>query len=101
MSRPLPSPLFPYTTLFRSGRHTVLACWKVSAGQSLLTPLQDSATSHTPAAARHTAVLLASAGQSLLTPLQDSATSHTPAAARHTAVLLASAAQSGLLPVQY
>src|SRR5439155_193204 len=65
-------------------RHSVVAGWKTSAGQSLVTPSQLSATSQGPAAGRHTAVLFASAGQVALVPVQASATSHAPAAGRHT-----------------
>jgi hypothetical protein len=46
-------------------------------------PSHVSATSHEPAAARQTAVLLASAGHAPLDPVQLSAGSHTPALARH------------------
>jgi len=55
----------------------------------LLTPSQLSATSHGPAAARHSAVLFTSAGQATLVPVQVSATSQAPAAARQTVPLLA------------
>src|SRR5207247_1162890 len=65
-------------------RHTVEANWKTLAGQSLLVPLQDSGTSHGPAEARQTAVLLASAGQAAEEPVQLSGRSHAPAEARHT-----------------
>ena len=73
----------------------------VFVGQSLLVPLQLSATSHTFAAARHTAVLFTSGPHVVLVPLHLSATSHTPAAARHTVLELAkpSAGQSPLVPV--
>src|SRR5439155_8107937 len=56
-----------------------------SAGHEALEPVQVSATSHSPAAARHTVVAgwKASAGQAALVPSQLSATSHTPAEARH------------------
>ena len=73
---------------------------KSSAGQSSLEPSQTSATSQMPAAARHSAVLLASAGQLSPTPSQDSARSQAPAEARHSAVLLASAGQSLPTPSQ-
>jgi len=33
-------------------RHSVVAGWKLSAGQAALVPVQSSATSHTPAEAR-------------------------------------------------
>jgi len=73
-----------------------------SAGQAALAPSQLSATSHTPAEARHSTVAgwTASAGQAALTPSQLSATSHGPAAARHSAVLFTSAGQAALVPVQ-
>ena len=60
---------------------------KVLAGQLLLTPSQNSAESHTPAEARHTAVLLASAGHGALEPVQFSARSHAPADGRQTVAL--------------
>ncbi len=65
-------------------------------------PVQVSATSHTPVAARHSTVAgsKASGGQSLLTPSQLSATSHGPATARHCAMLFTSAGQAALVPVQ-
>ena len=56
---------------------------KASFGQVLLTPLQLSATSQTPAEPRHTAVDFASAGQLALEPEQNSAGSQTPPEARH------------------
>src|SRR5437899_1602611 len=73
-----------------------------SAGQAALAPVQVSATSQTPAEARHSTVtaLKPSVGQALLTPSQLSATSQAPAAGRHTAVLLASAGQESVVPVQ-
>src|SRR4029453_16200816 len=46
-----------------AGRHSKVAGWKPSAGQSLPTPSQVSPTSQTPAAARHRAGLLGSAGE--------------------------------------
>src|SRR5262245_57457215 len=73
---------------------------KPSAGQPSVRPSQLSATSHTPAAARQTAVLFASGGQPLFTPSQFSARSQTPAGARHSAVLLASAGQATPTPSQ-
>jgi hypothetical protein len=59
-----------------------------SAGQSLPVPVQFSATSHGPEAARQTNEFgcFASLGQVALVPVQFSATSHTPAEARHTTV---------------
>ena len=55
----------------------------------MLDPVQFSATSHTPAAARHSVPELAtpSTGQAVLDPVQVSATSHTPAEPRQTVVL--------------
>jgi hypothetical protein len=77
---------------------------KPSAGQVALLPVQLSATSHSPAEARHWVVLEAnpSAGQVLLLPVQNSATSQVPAEARHEVVLgcLASAGQVAVVPVQ-
>ena len=57
-----------------------------SVGQVLLTPLQASATSQMPAAARHTVPFetLASAGQANVAPSHLSSTSQAPAEARHT-----------------
>jgi len=78
-------------------------CWvfgkKPSCGHVSFTPSQLSVASHTPFAARQTAVLFASAGHAPFTPSQKSATSHTPAAGRHTAVLLTFAGQLVELPV--
>src|SRR5207245_8174691 len=73
-----------------------------SFGHVVLDPLQVSATSHRPAAARQTVppATRPSAGQLLLTPLQLSATSQIPAEARQTAVLFASVGQLALDPVQ-
>src|SRR5439155_1698623 len=69
---------------------------------SSCTPSQLSATSHTPAAGRHTAVLLASGGQAALVPSHVSATSQTPGAARHSKVggWKVSAGQPALTPSQ-
>jgi hypothetical protein len=66
----------------------------VSAGQAAEEPVQVSARSHSPAAARQTVVDEAkpSAGQVMDVPLQVSATSQDPADARHT-VPLGSAVQ--------
>src|SRR5215471_17933140 len=69
------------------------------AGQVLLLPSQLSARSHSPAAARQTAVLLASAGQLMLDPVQCSARSQSPAAARQTVVGGASTSGGQLVPV--
>src|SRR5207237_3184077 len=66
--------------------HTVPAGVFASAGQAALVPVQVSATSQPPAAARHSTLAgwKASAGQAGFVPLQVSATSQAPAAARHT-----------------
>jgi hypothetical protein len=55
-----------------------------SVGHAAELPVQLSATSHTPAAARHTVALdrKASVGHAVLLPVHVSATSHGPAAAR-------------------
>src|SRR5438445_114447 len=77
---------------------------KTSVGQAVLVPVQLSARSHSPAAARHTvpAALIASAGQVALDPVQLSAASHTSTAARQTVLddRKASAGQVVLVPVQ-
>src|SRR5438094_3459481 len=85
------------------GRHTVEDGSKASAGQSSLMPSQCSATSQGPAAARHSAVLLASAGQAALAPVQFSAGSQAPAEGRQTVdeEPNASAGQAALAPVQF
>src|ERR671937_434800 len=56
----------------------------MSGGHAALSPVQDSATSQTPAEARHCVVLFASAGHCVFTPLQVSVMSHAPAEARQT-----------------
>lgn len=68
-----------------------------SAGQLTLSPVQVSARSHAPTAARHTVPLgdSASAGQLALEPVHVSATSHMPTAARHV-VPAATSASAGL-----
>src|SRR5207245_5252300 len=83
-------------------RQGVPAAATSSAGQSSATPSQLSSTSHTPAAARHTAVLFASAGQSTLEPSQSSSRSQTPAARRQgvPAAATVSAGQSSPTPSQ-
>jgi hypothetical protein len=60
---------------------------KPSAGHTAAVPVQFSATSHTPAAGRHSvlAPTNASAGQAVAEPEQRSATSQSPAASRQTA----------------
>src|SRR5206468_9523316 len=85
-----------------AARHSEVGGWKVSAGQSALTPSQLSATSHGPATGRQTAVLFASAGHAALVPVQVSAGSQTPAEARHSTVAgsKASGGQSLLTPSQ-
>ena len=64
-------------------------CWAGShpPGSSDPTPVQASATSQTPATARHSVppATKSSAGQAVLTPSHASATSQAPAAARHSA----------------
>ena len=70
---------------FPSSVHAVpLACF-ASAGQATLVPVQLSATSHSPAAARHTVVVgsRTSAGQLVLVPVHVSTGSQMPADARH------------------
>jgi hypothetical protein len=77
---------------------------KPSAGQPASVPVQVSAASHSPAAARHTvpAETNLSDGQLLLVPSHVSATSQPPAAGRHTVPpgLFASAGQVVLIPLQ-
>src|SRR5438046_4392993 len=71
--------------------------------QPSLTPSQCSAGSQLPADARHSAVLFASGGHVELSPVQLSATSHTPPALRQTVVAGAnvSTGQVVLTPVQF
>src|SRR5438445_79779 len=83
-------------------RHTTVLGRKPSGGQSLLTPSQLSDVSQMSATGRHSAVLLTSAGHAAFDPVQFSATSQAPAAARQVvpdgnSVL---AGQSALFPVQ-
>src|SRR5919197_4328768 len=84
--------------------HAVPLTFFASAGQVALLPVQFSATSHSPAAARHRVLAgwKASAGHASLVPSQVSATSQTPAEGRQTvpAGSLALAGQVGLVPVQ-
>src|SRR5262245_7225786 len=80
-------------TAQESAPHDVPSGAFASAGQSLLTPSQLSATSHAPVAGRHTPVRFTSGGQLLLLPSQVSATSHIPAAPRQ--VVPAGAGRSG------
>jgi len=83
---------------------TVAAVANPSVGQSLLVPLQLSATSHCPADARHCvpAPSFASFGQAFAVPSHASTASQTPAAARHCvpADFTASAGHAALEPVQ-
>src|SRR5207247_1409742 len=86
-----------------SSVQAVLLAFFASAGQLGPLPGQLSATSHSPAAARHTTLAdwKPSAGQLLPTPSQVSATSQVPAEARQTVLagLLASAGHAVLAPV--
>src|SRR5437773_49097 len=78
--------------------------FKASAGQAVLVPVQVSARSHSPAAARQTvpAALRASAGQVALVPVQFSVASHRSTVARQTVLddRKPSAGQVLLVPVQ-
>ena len=79
-----------------AGPQTVLAPAKPSPGQLLPAPLQSSATSHSPAEARHSndAGRSASAGQPVEVAMQVSAVSQAPAEPRQTTALgVASAPQ--------
>jgi hypothetical protein len=73
-----------------SSVHAVPADFFASAGQATPVPVQFSARSHSPPAARQTVLDEAkpSGGQTLLVPVQVSATSQTPAEARQTAPAL-------------
>jgi hypothetical protein len=66
------------------GRHTVVDARKALAGQVVLDPVQFSATSQTPAEARHTIDDNASGGHAALAPVHVSSGSHTPADGRQT-----------------
>src|SRR5436309_3047866 len=81
----VPLPVSVVQTL-PSSVQVVPPAFRISAGQTVLTPSQVSARSHSPAAARQTApaALMESAGQAVLVPVQVSARSHPPTAARHT-----------------
>src|SRR6185436_158701 len=81
----------------------VLSGRKRSGGQAARSPVQTSATSQSPAAARQVVPLetSTSVGQVSFTPSQLSATSQPPAAARQTAVLLVSAGHVAPAPVQF
>ena len=86
------------------GLQIVVEARNPSAGQAVPLPVQLSATSHKPFAARHSVVAAAnpSAGQAAPLPVQLSSTSHKPFAARHSVVAAAnpSARQATSLPVQ-
>src|SRR5439155_1176589 len=84
---PLPSQTSTVQGL-PSSVHVVPLALTPSAGQLALEPVQVSAVSHGPAAARQTVVdeRKPSAGQLALEPVQVSAVSHGPAAARQTVV---------------
>lgn len=90
-----------FTVQFRLSVQLVVDGAKASAGQAALVPVQVSATSHTPADARHTVVfgLKAFTGQSALVPVQVSATSHTPAAGRQTVPALSGTLLHSLHPL--
>src|SRR6185295_4275450 len=70
-----------------SSVHGVALLATTSGGQGAVDPEQCSATSHSPAVARHTVVLgwKPSAGQLSALPVHVSATSHAPALVRHSA----------------
>src|SRR5207249_2740348 len=89
---------------FPSSVHAVPLAFFASVGQLTDVPVQDSATSHSPAAARQVVVegASASAGHVLAVPLQVSATSQGPADARQTVLDpgFASLGQVVLVPVQ-
>src|SRR5437667_3152 len=81
--------------------HGAPAALKPSAGHVVELPLQCSAGSHSPAAARQTVLdgSKASAGQAVLDPVQVSSTSQGPADARQTAAAFpAGCWQASLLP---
>src|SRR5438552_521084 len=87
-----------------SSVHAVAAGLGAAAGHRGPLPEQVSATSHSPAVARHTVLGEAnpSVGQPLVVPSHASATSQAPAAGRQMlpAACLASAGQVALVPVQ-
>src|SRR5439155_166671 len=85
---PLPSQTSTVQGL-PSSVHVVPLALTPSAGQLVLEPVQVSAVSHGPAAARQTVVegWKPLAGQVSLDPVQNSATSQLPADARHCVVL--------------
>src|SRR6185436_18843941 len=82
---PLPSQTSRVQT-FASSVHAESTAFTASAGQFAPVPVQNSATSHSPVAARHSTLLglNSSAGQVGLTPSHASARSQSPAVARHT-----------------
>src|SRR5205807_9543788 len=87
-----------------SSVQAVPAAFFASAGQLALEPVQVSATSHSPAAARHVvpAATNASAGQVVLLPVQVSATSQAPAEGRQTVPALPAACwQASVLPLHW
>jgi hypothetical protein len=67
-----------------AARHWIVASAKMSSGQAAASPVQYSATSHGPCAARQTTVLAWNAlgGQLVAVPSQTAATSQAPVAAR-------------------
>ena len=71
---------------FPSSVHPVPVACFASAGQATLVPVQLSAASHSPAAARHPVVVgsRVSAGQLVLVPVHVSTGSQMPADARQT-----------------
>jgi hypothetical protein len=84
---PTHTPLWHASLVHASpSTHDVPFGWNESAGHDADEPVQFSATSHCPAAARHVTEFgaKASAGQLGLEPLHDSDMSQTPAAERQT-----------------
>src|SRR5438132_235606 len=97
------APVAKTGTMLVHGSHASPSpSWSLSACEVFGSVGQLSSRSHTPAAGRHRAVLLASGGQAALVPSHVSATSQTPAAARHSKVggWKVSAGQSALTPSQ-
>ena len=91
VKRPAHTPPAPHTSLvvqLFASSHAAPTAASASLGHCAPAPVQRSAASHCPAAARHTIELSlnASAGQPTALPEQNSASSHGPAAARHTVV---------------
>src|SRR2546422_9893899 len=92
--RPPRSTLFPYTTLFRSVHVVPLVLFASTGHAPPAVPRQFSATSHSPAAVRHTKVLglNPSARQLVLVPGQNSSGSQPPRGPpRHSAPALPAA----------